>query len=276
MITNLHRFPIVLSACVVLAMASASQAAPVLWITDSSGNIGQVDIATHSVVAGSVHSTGQGLTDIAFNSAGTLFGTTFAGLFTINTSTGSATSVGSYGSVNGMNALIGNGANLFGAAFNTNTIYSISASNAAVSTFATSTAPSAGDLAFAGSSLFESAVSATGTNELVNVSTGTVIGIFHVGNAAGATLTDVFGLADDGTTLYGVSGTTVYSVDRSTAILTTLFNYSTAENGQNLGASLGAAFINEATLGSVPEPESLALVGLGLVAIAAARRKRTR
>jgi hypothetical protein len=39
-----------------------------LWIDDSAGNIGQVNVTTGTVVAGSVHNTGLGgnLTDIGF------------------------------------------------------------------------------------------------------------------------------------------------------------------------------------------------------------------
>jgi hypothetical protein len=38
------------------------------------------------------------------------------------------------------------------------------------------------------------------------------VGFFHVGNAAGPTLNNVSGLADDATTLYAVAGTNVYGV----------------------------------------------------------------
>jgi hypothetical protein len=208
------------------------------------------------------------LTDIAFNSTGTLYGTTFTGLFTLNTSTGAATAVGNYSAAagSGMNALVGNGVNLFGASTAVASLFSINATNAALTTVRALPANSAGDLAFVGGTLFESAVDSNGADELVNASNGTVVGAFHVGSAAGATLDSVFGLADDGTTLYGVAGTEIYSVDAITAILIPLFDYSTAENGQSLGAAFGAAFINEATLGTVPEPASLALIGLGVLA----------
>jgi hypothetical protein len=49
----------------------------ILYIDDASGNIGRVDITTQTVVAGSVHSTGQSLTDIGFGAGGALYGTTF-------------------------------------------------------------------------------------------------------------------------------------------------------------------------------------------------------
>src|SRR5438105_5877545 len=95
------------AAAILLALGAVEvQAAPILWISDQNQHIGQVDIATQSVVAGSVHSTGQSLTDIGFDSAGNLFGTTFTSLYAINTSTGAATLRGSYANESGMNALV--------------------------------------------------------------------------------------------------------------------------------------------------------------------------
>ncbi len=239
----------------------------VLYINDDSGNIGQVDITTASVVAGSVHNTGQGLTDIAFNSTGTLFGTTFTDLYSINPNTGAAAHIGSYGSVSGMNALVGSGGtDLLGASNSTDTVYSINAATAAVSTFKSSPAPSAGDLAFSGTTLYESAVGAA--DELVDVTTGSVVGLFHVGTTAGPTLTGLFGLADNGTTMYGVGGTIVYSVNLSNGVLTQLFDYS----GHGLGSANGAAFIGEGS--SVPEPSAVILLATVLLAVAFVARKR--
>ena len=251
----------------------AARADEILYVSDASDHIGQLDLTTHQVSAGSVHFTGQALTDIAFNSSGTLYGTTFTNLYTISPTTGAASAVGAaYSGTSGMNALIGSGTNLLGAAFTSNTIFTINATNAALTTFSSGIAPSAGDLAFSGVTLYESATANNGNNELVNVTAGTVIGTFHVGSAAGATLTNLFGLSNDGTTTFAIAGTEVYSVDLGTAILTPLFDYSTAENGQNLTAATGSAFINEATTPptSTPEPATLlvlssALAGLGVL-----------
>jgi len=237
------------TAIMVVSVASAAHADTFLWIDDANGNVGQVDVNTGTVVAGSVHNTGQILTDIGFIGS-TLYGTTFTGLFSINTSTGAATPIGTYSVTNGMNALVGNGSALLGAAFNTTTVYNINPSNASASTFAPSPLTSSGDLAFAGSALYESGVG-SGGDALVNVTTNSVVGLFHLG---ATTFSGVFGLADDGTTMYAVIGTDVYSVNLSDASLTHLFNY----GGQGLFAANGTAFMAENV--NVPGP----IAGAGL------------
>jgi hypothetical protein len=183
-------------AAVLLSFGAAeAQAAPILWISDQNDNIGQVDIATQSVVAGSVHNTGQALTDIGFDAAGNLFGTTFTSLFAINTTTGAATLRGTYANVSGMNALVGTttAGSLLGGSFTNNNVYTINTANAGLSVLKTVVAPSAGDFAFVGPTIYESATSSSGADELLNVNTNTVVGLFHVGSTGGPTLNDVFG-----------------------------------------------------------------------------------
>jgi hypothetical protein len=223
------------AATAIMAGSVVAHADIFLWIDDAAGNIGQVNVTTGTVVAGSVQNTGQFLTDIGFIGS-TLYGTTFTGLYSINTSTGAATFIGNYSvGIGGVNALVGNGSALLGASFNTTTVYNIDPSNASASTFAPSPLTSAGDLAFAGGTLYQSGVG-SGGDALVNVTPSSVVGLFHLD---ATTFSGVFGLADDGTTMYAVNGTTVYSVDLSNGALTQLFDY----GGHGLGPANGTAFM---------------------------------
>jgi hypothetical protein len=267
-------------AVAVLWLTSPAQADTILWIDDGNGNIGQVDINTQSVVASSVHSTGLGgnLTDIGFGTNGTLYGTTYAGLYSINTSTGTPTFIGNYTVGNdGMVALVGSGSpgTLLGASIVTTQVYSISQANASATNFEAAPLPSAGDLALAGQPLYESAINTNGDDALVNVTTGAIVGDFNRGATRFGT---VLGLADDGTTMYAVDGTEVYSVNLANAALTPLFNYALAENGQDLAGGFGTAFIGEGAPPPpppVPEPASILMFGCGLLGLGfLARRKR--
>ncbi len=229
-----------------------------LWIDDVAGNIGLVDVTTQSVVPGSVHSTGQALTDIAFI-GNQMYGTTFSQLFRIDSATGAATLVGTYNvGAAGMNALVGNGASLLAASNATSEVYSINPATAAGANFAPSILPSAGDLAFDGGNLFLSAIDTTGGDSLVNVTAGVNIGNFvGVPNEPA-----VFGLANDGSTTYAVDGTEVFTLNTATALLTPLFDY----GGAGLRAAIGTAFIAEGPPG-VPEPSTWAMMLLGFAGL---------
>jgi hypothetical protein len=242
-----------------------------IWINDvnANSNIGELDITTQSIVTGSVHSTGQFLLDIGFIGS-TLYGTTGHALYVINKSTGAATLAGNYGGVGagGMNSLVGSAAGvLFGASNATTEVYRINPATAVATNFAPSPATATGDVAFAGTTLYESA-NATGGSELVDVNTNSVVGLFHVGST---TIGSVFALTDDGTTLYALSGTEVYSVDLSDAALTPLFNY----GGDGLAGARGAAFIGEGAA-VVPESSTWAMLLFGFAGLGYAGYRKAR
>jgi PEP-CTERM motif len=245
--------------------------ASLMWVDDTSGNIGLVNTATGAVT--DLSNTGQILTDIAF--VGTqMYGTTFTSLYAINNITTSATSslIGTYSvGGGGMNALVGSGTGLLAASNATTTVYGIANPSTSVATtnFATGLpGPSAGDLAFHGTTLYEAAVAGNGNDELVNVNTKTVVGFFTIG---GVQQNAVFGLADDGTTMFAVQGTSIYTVDLATGALTLAANY----GGHGLSTANGEAFLNESVHSAVPEPSTWAMMILGFAGIGfmAYRRK---
>jgi hypothetical protein len=243
-----------------VAFFSSAQAS-VLWVSDANGNVGTVDTTTHTV--SNVHATGQVLTDIGFTSNGNLYGTTFTGLYRVNTSTGALTFAGNYGyGGNGMNALLGNGSGLIAASNATTNVYSVNVSSPSTLNILTSIPfNSAGDLAFANGRLYESVVLGNGLDGLYNVTDHVLVGQFN------ASTNTLFGIADDGTTMYAVSGTNVYSVNLSNAALTFLFSY----GGHGLGSADGLAFMAEA----VPEASTWAMMIVGFLGVGffASRRK---
>jgi hypothetical protein len=251
-------------------MCGTAANASMMWIDDTSGNIGLVNTTNGAVT--DVSNTGQILTDIGF--VGTqMYGTTFTSLYKINNITTSATSslIGTYSvGGRGMNALVGSGTSLLAASNATTTVYSIAnpSTSAATTNFATGLpGASAGDLAFHGGTLYESAVAGNGNDELVNVNTKAVVGFLTIG---GVRQSSVFGLADDGTTMFAVQGTRIYTVNLATGALTFDVDY----GGGHLGNANGAAFLNE-SVGGVPEPSTWAMMILGFAGIGflAYRRK---
>ncbi|WP_165074765.1 PEP-CTERM sorting domain-containing protein [Paludisphaera rhizosphaerae] len=253
---------------------TAVQADPILWICDNNGDIGRVDVATGNVL--NVYSAGVTLTDIAFDSAGNLYGISFTNFYSINTSgpnIGHANLVGSLnppgpgdGGNGGMNSLVFSSTGVAYAMSNaTNDLYTINTSTGAATALSGGVGAyrSSGDLAFHNGSLYLT----TTSNDLIRVNMGpvsaTLVGALGVSNA--------FGLANgDNNVLYGVAGTNIYTVNTLTGAATFLRSYA---NAQGLGSANGAAFYLEAT--PVPEPSSVVMMlagGLGLAAVARRRR----
>jgi hypothetical protein len=105
-------------------------------------------------------------------------------LSAINPTIGAATSVGTYSGETGMNALVGSSTTgtLIGGSFSDNNVYAINAATGALSLVKMVSAPSAGDFALVGSTLYESACAqaagcgTTSDDELLNVNTNSVVG----------------------------------------------------------------------------------------------------
>jgi len=153
-----------IAAATFIVAGSVSANASNIWIDDVNGNIGLVDTATGTIVSGTLHPTGQIFTDIGFIGS-QMYGTTFTGLFTVDRNTGTSVQIGSnYPAAvgNGMNALVGTTNVLLGASNATNTFFNVFPTNATISPAGNSPLTSAGDLAFVGSTLYESGVGAGG------------------------------------------------------------------------------------------------------------------
>jgi PEP-CTERM motif len=254
------RKPIVL-AC--LAVAAGAQADPVLWVDDSAGRLGKVDVATGAVTV--VGSMGRVMTDIAFDPSGNLYGITFSALYSINPATAASTLIGNLGT--SLNSLVfAADGTLYGA---NNRLFSINTGTGAATAIGNGgdAYSSSGDLAFVGGNLLLSSNIPRG-DTLIKLDTGTGAGttVGLMGVAA------VYGLAtNDNASLYGVAGTRVFAVNTTTGAASFLVSYA----GQGLGSANGTAFFSESTP-PVPEPQvyALMLAGLGVVGVLAARKGR--
>lgn len=239
---------------ITLPSAAAHGADPVLYIDDSSGRLGTVNIETGQVEVKGL--MGAVMTDIAFAPDGvTLYGIDFgSSIWQINPQTAQSTFVGSTGVF--LNALVFGPDGLLYAASPTTGLYVLDVMSGSASLLGGIGASSAGDLAFHQGTLYLSASS----NQLVEIDqndyTGTLIGPMGFNN--------VFGMAtgpDD--VLYGVAGTRIFRIDPLTGNGTLLLDYA----GKGLGSANGTSFTTEA----IPEMSSIALASLGLLWFAALR-----
>src|SRR5436190_2757551 len=83
------------TAALAVTLSSGVLAAPILWVDDSDGTLGTVDVATGlATVIGQMPVV---MTDIAFDPSGNLWGITFTELYRINQTTAGVTLVGSLG-----------------------------------------------------------------------------------------------------------------------------------------------------------------------------------
>jgi uncharacterized protein DUF6923 len=237
-----------------------ANASPVIWIDDSSGNLGTVDIGTHQVTV--IGDMGDPLTDIAFAPNGNLYGVDFNSLFQINPTNAVLTYIGATGvSVNAL--VFGTNGTLYSASPSAANLYTINLTTGAATPIGATGFTSAGDLAFNGGQLYLS----SSASQLIQLNFGNTVLGTNIGNIGFA---NVFGLATaDNGVLYGVAGTDVLSIDTATGAGTLLFDYS----GHGLGAADGSAFITEAV---IPEPATGWLCILGMITVGLVVRRTRR
>lgn len=249
-----------------LMASSMVNAVPILWVGDSVGMLGTVDVADGNNV-NVIGNMGVTMTDIAFDQSGNLYGISFSNLYSINTTTAAIADLGAHNiaATGNKNSLVFDASGTLYAA-NTS-LYTLNTSTGASSLVgvAGSGYNSSGDLAFINNELYLSS-SAPIADSLVKLDTvnggaGTVIGSIGFNN--------VYGLAtNNNTNLYGLSGTTVLSIDTISGLGTSLVNYS----GHGLGVAWGSAFYTES--GAVPAPPVLGIMALGLLGIGLSKKKK--
>jgi PEP-CTERM motif len=251
---------------VLLAMLSATAvaAAPIMYVDDSNGRLGTVNVETGAVNL--IGSMGTVMTDIAFDPKGHLFGISFSGLYSINPQTAAASFIGNH-SISGGNALVfASDGTLYGAGNLTSSLYTINPTTGASTNLGNIGFASGGDLAFNDGRLYL----ASASNQLVDVNLNSPSETSSVG---GFGVSGVFGLATgDDNVLYAVANNTIYVVDTATGLLANPVDF----GGSGLSAAFGQSFFSEA-VPSIPEPEiyAMLLAGLGLMGVMARRKKKT-
>lgn len=167
-----------------------------------------------------VGETSAMFSDIAFGPNGKLYGITFSGLYEIDPSNASTQYIGSLG-VSGANALeVDSAGNAYLASANNGNLYSLDLSTGDTKKIGTysDNAESEGDL-----SLFDGKLYLTTNNNcIVQIDPETGVEISSVL----ISVSDMYGLEQLGSTLYGFARSTFYSVDPDTGRLTIMQNVS--------------------------------------------------
>ncbi len=264
-------FRLVTSAAALMFASTTVLADPVLWVSDSGGQLAKIDVLTGATTL--VGNTGRQMFDIAFNASGQLFGIDGTSLYSINSSTASAMLIGSTGSSSNINSLVfGSDGSLYGASNGLYKLNTITGAGSQIGANFSGGTNSSGDLAFVAGQLYLS-TSFQSFDRLtkLNTSTGVNTDVGSIGFAS------VFGMASpNGADLYGFSENKVLTINVATGAGTLL---STA-SGVSLGSVYGSAFFSEAPplippVPAIPEPSTYALLIAGLIGVGfVAKRKQ--
>jgi hypothetical protein len=252
-------------ALILLAITSVTASAQLLYITDTSGNYGTVNLATNAVTV--LGKSGVVLHDIAFTSNGNLYGNTATSLYSMNVNNGATTLIGNFNAGGGqMVGLTGYGSQLIAASSATKSLYVVNTSPMKTTGLTgTLTAVTNGDITFgANGALYD--IVAGGVLDKITISGNsfTTVAIGNTGNSS------ISGMATEPNgTVIAVAGTSIYSVNLTTAALTLIDNYA----GKGLGTVTGAAMLASSVV--VPEPSNIALLLAGAVGLVLYQKRRS-
>lgn len=235
--SQIGRLPAYLTGAVfvlLVVFTGAASAGSKLWISDPAGNLGTVDVGTGAVtIVGNMSNIF--MLDIAFSPSGDLYGIGNGQLIAIDPTNAQ---VYPRGTTIGFNSLtFYTDGTLYSAG---NSLYKINRYNGSFTLIGNGGAPyaSSGDIAFVGPTLYLSSAGGIGGDTLMRLTPAdghaTVVG--PIG------FSSVWGLAYDGSTLYGVSGTKIISINPANGQGTLVLDYA----GHGLGPATGTAFMNEA------------------------------
>lgn len=210
-----------------------------IWIADSAGGLGYVNVDTGEVTL--VGNTETVFTDIAFDPDGNLYGITFSALYTIDKATAQATLIGPHNNDSGAkNSLVFSSDGTLYAAWDA--LYTIDTTTGMSNLIGNggTVYSSSGDLAFHKGNLYMTSVDnvdLTDELHLMDPLTGASEEIGTIGDRY-----RFFGLSSNKNTLYTIEGTTIYSVNPTTAELTQVASFA----GSELTSVMGSAFEGEA------------------------------
>ena len=201
-----------------------------LYVHDSA-RIMLVDVDAKTLTSVARPTLDGSMTDIATDSAGTLYLLTFTSLYKLNSADGTVSLIGAHG-VAGANALSFDGAGGLYAASNSDTrLYRLSVTTGQATVVGNVPVSSAGDLAFIKGRLFFAGNNDTlGVINLSNTQQASTVGNFGLATA-------VFGLAPgDSGTLYGAAYSKLFKVEPTTGAVSYVMDF-----GSGLGQAFGMA-----------------------------------
>ena len=248
---------------VILLGCSEARSATRFYVCDVNGMLGTVDPQSGAVTL--IGAMGVQMTDLAFDGNGNLYGLSFDTFYRIDPLTGATGPIGSHGIADGNALAIASDNTIYAAGGKSSFLYTVNPSNGVATAVGDTGKFSSGDLAFAGGSLFMTALT-DADDQLVRLNRATaaadVVGIGDLG------FQDVYGLATDANgTLYGLTGASLIVINTGNGAAKLDLTYS------GLGAAYGAALLppelvsHEASISAVSNARAMQRTDTQLVDI---------